>query len=73
MPFPTSIVHPSGAKLTLVPSQVLVKLPATRATGPDDTLSALGLVPLDAQGEAGPAARGARADAMPHASINNTP
>ena len=73
MPFPTSIVHPSGAKLTLVPSQVLVKLPVSRAAGPDDTLSALGLVPLEAQGEAGPAARGARADAMPHASINNTP
>ncbi|HSO68592.1 MAG TPA: S8 family serine peptidase [Arachnia sp.] len=72
MPFPTNIVHPSGAKLTLVPSQVLVKMPVTRAAGPDDTLSELGLVRLETAGEAKPAARGASAAGLPHASINNT-
>ncbi|MHA6513784.1 S8 family serine peptidase [Tessaracoccus sp. Z1128] len=73
MPFPTNIVHPSGAKLTLVPAQVLVKMPATRAASAADTLSELGLVPLEAPSANRPAARGEGASALPHASINNTP
>ncbi|MCC2594688.1 S8 family serine peptidase [Tessaracoccus sp. OS52] len=76
MPFPTNIVHPSGAKLTLVPDKVLVKVAAGRTARAEDPLSKLGLVPLDdgAQRRSGPTASGEEAKAdRPNAAINNSP
>lgn len=79
MPFPTSIVHPSGAKLSLVPDKVLVKVPqaegARALANAADPLAELGLEPLTLEPPRGAAespVAGGLPDVDPHAEVNNS-
>lgn len=73
MPFPHSISHPSGSKLTLVPDKVLVKVASSPTARSTDPLGALGLVPLreETARRGGPTAS-AGGDDLPHGSINDS-
>ena len=73
MPFPTSIVHPSGAKLSLVPDKVLVKVAhaegARALADAADPLAELGLEPLTLEpprAAAGSPVAGGLPDVDPH-------
>lgn len=72
MAFPKTIVHPSGARLALVPDKVLVKVAERHVAtaDPSDALTELGLVPLD-EAEDTPSA--SADEAQPSAPINNSP
>lgn len=79
MPFPTSIQHPSGAKLTLVPDKVLVKVAASPTARSSDRLTTMGLTPLQQTDQLGKPSRTAAADTragvpgnQPHSAVNNS-
>ena len=73
MSFPTTIVHPSGARLTLVPDKVLVKVAtgrdATAEATNDEPLEKLGLVRLEDETNS---PRASQDQAVPGAAVTET-